>query len=132
MALVFNDGITNLNLSTKYEILYPLDVKRTTIDFEHRGDDNIWRQGKKIDGVISSKIIYELRLALRISRDQFGSLLNFLDANYNTQFTIQADGYDLFDDGNRGAVNNVRLNNYDNPIREFDKFYRIDINLVKV
>ena len=132
MSLVFNDG-SPLTFSTCYEIITPLDVQRTTIDFSHKLDNKTWTQGKKVNSVISSKVLLTTRLALRISRDQIESLTTFLDNNYNTQFTIQADGYDLFDDNNRSGVNNVRLiNHYDPPVRELINFYRIDINLVKI
>lgn len=132
MALAFT-GSGSLTLTNKYEIIMPINTKRTTVDLVQRTDNNVWNQGIKIAGNIADNLIIEITLALRIHRSLMGSLITFLEANYNSQVVVvTADGYDLFDDDNRGSANNCVINNFNNPIRELTNWYRIDINLVKL
>ena len=110
----------------------PIDVKRETVELAHRADNNTWNSGKKINVTIADDQVVEIRLALRIHRSLFGALETFLENNYNTNITVQATGYDLFDDDNRGASNDCRIIGYGPAERELTNWYKIDINLVKI
>lgn len=116
-----------------YEILLPIDIKRETVEIAHRADSNVWNTGKKISGNISDNVIIEIRLGLRLTRAAFAQLETFLFANYNASITVQAPGYDLFDDDNRGNANTCRILGYaGSPVRESTDWYRVDLNLVKI
>lgn len=131
MSLAFS-GTGSVTLTTKYEILIPISTSRAGIELVQRTDDNIWHQGQKIAGTIADNLVIEIKLAIRIHRSLLGSLVTFLENNYNETFTITATGYDLFDDDNKGLSNNVRLNGFQSPVREQTNWYRLDLNMVKV
>lgn len=132
MSLTFTGTGSPVTLTTKYEILTPIDVSRETLDIAHRADNNTWNTGKKISVTLSDNVIITINLALRIHRSLYGALETFLENNYNTQITAQATGYDLFDDNNRGSSNNCRIIGFKQVEREQTNWYRIDIGLVKV
>ena len=132
MSLSFTGTGSPVTFTIKYEILFPISTNRETIDLAHRTDSNQWHQGKKINQAIASDLIIEIKLGLRIHRSLYGAFETFLEANYNTQITITATGYDLFDDGNRGLSNNARITGYRGVQRESTNWYRIDLGLVKV
>jgi len=127
-------GLTTLTFNgCEYEILLPIDTKRETLDIAHRADNKTWNTGKKIDVTLSENVIIQIRLGLRLSRTNMVSFESFMENNYNQEITIQAPGYDLFDDGNRGGVNSCRILGYaGSPVREDTNYYRVDLNLVKV
>jgi hypothetical protein len=131
MSLAFTGNGSPVTLTNKYEILMPIDVSRKTIDIAHQADNKTFNNGKKINSTISTDLILYTRLAIRIHRSLLASLETFLEGNYSNSFLIQATGYDLFDNNNKGSSENVRIISY-NSEREQTNWYKINLRLVKV